>query len=129
VPRANVFFNVHDHQTPTSTIPLDFATLPPGILTSYESTQGVRREFCVRCGATVFWRDRWRPELLDVSVGLLDADEGARAETWLDWWTGRVSFAEDAGNERTGETARRAKCLIDGLEEGLRTWAEEKEVN
>ncbi|KAI3327175.1 hypothetical protein HD806DRAFT_486266 [Xylariaceae sp. AK1471] len=144
VPRANVFFHIRHapRDSPTSpsltsqsmqevnatisTIPLDFTTLPSNILTSYESSQGVRREFCARCGATVFWRDRWRPELLDVSVGLLDADEGARAETWLDWWTGRVSFAEDAGNGRTGETARRAKCLIDSLEEGLRKWREEK---
>ncbi|KAI8951527.1 hypothetical protein F4801DRAFT_601111 [Xylaria longipes] len=111
--------------SPTSTneatdiVPLDFATLPPDILTSYESSQGVRREFCSRCGATVFWRDRWRPELIDVSAGLLDAAEGARAESWLDWWTGRVSFAEDAENGRTGETAKRARSLIEGLEDGL----------
>ncbi|KAI8627033.1 hypothetical protein F5Y19DRAFT_444051 [Xylariaceae sp. FL1651] len=141
VPRANIFFHIPRNtpvskhkssfvasvsQSPdescaeTSTIPLDFATLPPGILTSYESTPGVRREFCARCGATVFWRDKWRPELMDVSLGLLDANEGARAETWLDWWTERVSFAEDAGNGRTGDTARRARCLVDSLEKGLR---------
>jgi hypothetical protein len=64
---------------------------------------------------------------MDVSVGLLDADEGARAETWLDWWTGRVSFAEDAGLGRTGETARRAICLIDSLEEGLKRWSEKRQ--
>ncbi|GAP89949.1 putative glutathione-dependent formaldehyde-activating enzyme [Rosellinia necatrix] len=103
-------------------VPLDFGALPPGLLTSYESSRGVRREFCARCGATVFWRDRWRPELIDVSVGLLDAEEGARAETWLDWWAERVSFAEDAGNGRVGETARRAEGLVGGLEDGLRRW-------
>ncbi|KAI0875264.1 hypothetical protein GGS24DRAFT_301069 [Hypoxylon argillaceum] len=127
VPRANIFFHVGNNSGETDTIPLDFATLPPSILTSYESREGVRREFCSHCGATVFWRDRWRPELIDVSVGLLDADEGARAETWLDWWTGRVSFAEDAGLGRTGETARRATHLIDSLEEGLKRWSEERE--
>lgn len=143
VPRANIFFHVRDKnrgstatesQPPrslseagdkTEIIPLDFATLPPNILTSYESSPGVRREFCSHCGATVFWRDRWRPELVDVSVGLLDAEEGARAETWLDWWTERVSFAEDARRDRTEETARRAECLIGSLEEGLRRWSEE----
>lgn len=144
VPRANIFFHVRDKnrgpvasepQTQrslneagdkTEIIPLDFATLPSNILTSYESSPGVRREFCSRCGATVFWRDRWRPELMDVSVGLLDAYEGARAETWLDWWTERVSFAEDARRDRTGETARRAECLISSLEEGLRRWNQER---
>ena len=60
---------------------------------------------------------------MDVSVGLLNADEGATAETWLDWWTERVSFAEDAGNGRTGEMASNARCLIDNLETGLRGWA------
>ncbi|KAI3340965.1 hypothetical protein F4824DRAFT_450206 [Ustulina deusta] len=139
IPRANIFFHIPDDHAGSSgsepgpandaqnIVPLDFATLPPNILKSYESSQGVRREFCSFCGATVFWRDRWRPELMDVSVGLLDADEGARAETWLDWWTGRVSFAEDAKNGRTGETARSAKCLIDGLETGLQRWGEQEE--
>ncbi|KAI1819668.1 hypothetical protein F4861DRAFT_122218 [Xylaria intraflava] len=142
VPRANIFFHIREGQqslpTPSSQIikeaneaedmvvPLDFETLPSNILTSYESKEGVRREFCSRCGATVFWRDHWRPELMDVSVGLLDADEGARAETWLDWWTGRVSFAEDAGTGRVGETAKRAKDLIGSLGEGLRTWGESR---
>ncbi|KAI0105733.1 hypothetical protein GGR51DRAFT_518986 [Nemania sp. FL0031] len=130
VPRSNIFFHL-DKTTSgadeeADIIPLDFAALPSNVLRSYESREGVRREFCPQCGATVFWRDRWRPELIDVSVGLLDADEGARAETWLDWWTGRVSFAEDVGLDRTGESARRAICLINSLEEGLKRWGEDK---
>ncbi|KAI1755801.1 hypothetical protein F4782DRAFT_487044 [Xylaria castorea] len=140
IPRTNIFFRIHESRRGAFTleswsppspnesgegadiVPLDFATLPPGILTSYESSQGVRREFCSHCGATVFWRDRWRSELIDVSVGLLDAAEGARAESWLDWWTGRVSFAEDAENGRMGQTAECAKSLIDSLQEGLRRY-------
>jgi len=143
VPRANIFFHINRAQSPTlpshsqsqpvedhdkattDIVPLDFATLPPNILASYESTAGIRREFCSCCGATVFWRDKWRPELLDVSVGLLDAEEGARAETWLDWWTARVSFIEDAERGRKGETATLAACLINGLQEGLRKWGED----
>jgi hypothetical protein len=54
------------------------------------------------CGATVFWHDKHRPELIDVSVGLLDAPEGARAVEWLEWWLARVSFEEDAGREGMG---------------------------
>ncbi|KAI0520992.1 hypothetical protein F5B22DRAFT_33439 [Xylaria bambusicola] len=134
IPRANIFFHIRKEQAnlpgPQSgtskdaygIVPLDFDSLPAGILRSYVSSPGVRRDFCSRCGATVFWRDRWRPELLDVSAGLLDAEEGTRAETWLDWWTARVSFSEDAGNGRTGEMADHASCLINGLETGLRGW-------
>ncbi|KAJ3579959.1 hypothetical protein NPX13_g607 [Xylaria arbuscula] len=128
IPRANIFFHIRHVSSSEAgagkdtheVVPLDFETLPVDILMSYESSPGVRREFCRSCGATVFWRDRWRPELMDVSIGLLDADEGSRAETWLDWWTARVSFSEDAGNGRAGEVANNARCLIDGLETGLR---------
>ncbi|KAI1417195.1 hypothetical protein F5Y13DRAFT_81740 [Hypoxylon sp. FL1857] len=140
VPRSNIFFlppspppsaSTSPPPPPSSppslsgTIPLDFTTLPPGILQSYESSPGVLREFCPRCGATVFWHDRWRPDLVDVSVGLLDAPEGARAERWLDWWHGRVSFDEDAENERFGEVADWARGLVDSLAQGLRRWEDE----
>ncbi|KAL7621188.1 hypothetical protein AAE478_008505 [Parahypoxylon ruwenzoriense] len=132
VPRSNIFFYVSPPSSTTgtapATMPLDFNTLPPGILQSYESSPGVRREFCPRCGATVFWRDRWRPDIVDVSVGLLDAREGARAESWLDWWTERVSFAEDAGNGRVGSVARWAEGLVENLEGGLRRWGEERRL-
>ena len=49
-----------------------------------------------------------------MAVGLLDAGSGVRAEELLAWWTGRVSFAEDALN----------KGLVRGLEEGLKRWSE-----
>jgi hypothetical protein len=83
-----------------------------GTLKSYTSSPGRTRWFCGTCGASVFWDGVERPTLLDVSVGLLDAKSGARAEEWLEWETGRVSFREDAHN----------KGLIDGLEDGLRGW-------
>ncbi|KAK3311529.1 uncharacterized protein B0T15DRAFT_79126 [Chaetomium strumarium] len=89
----------HHHQ------PLDFAHLPEegvSLLRQYESSAGRMREFCARCGATVFWHDRFRPDLIDVSAGLFWAGEGARAESWLEWWRGRVSFSEEAGKGREG---------------------------
>lgn len=89
--------------------PLDFRM---GSLRRYQSSDGVYREFCGKCGATVFWRCDERPDLLDVSVGLLDAREGARAESWLEWWTDRVSFEEAAQN----------KDLISRLGAGLMRW-------
>ena len=86
-----------------------------GTLKTYASSPGVSREFCSVCGATVFWRCEGRPDLVDVSVGLLDPAEGARVEGWLDWWTGRVSFEELAVS----------RSLVGALEEGLKTWASE----
>ncbi|KAI1097637.1 hypothetical protein F4804DRAFT_347013 [Jackrogersella minutella] len=129
VPRSNIFFLPASGSTIMSLsapMPLDFQTLPPGTLKSYESSTGVLREFCPRCGATVFWHDRWRPGIVDVSVGLLAASEGARAEQWLDWWYGRVSFEEDAGNGRVGEAASWARKLMGGLAEGLRRWEDRR---
>lgn len=89
--------------------PLDFSA---GTLKRYDSSEGTYRDFCSKCGATVFWHSDSRPELIDVSVGLLDAEEGARAESWLKWETERVSFEEEAQN---GE-------LIKRLSAGLKQW-------
>jgi hypothetical protein len=83
---------------------------------TYESSKDIWREFCKVCGATIFWHCTWRPDLLDVSVGLLDPREGARAEGWLDWWTGRVSFSEMAVST----------SLVNALEEGLKQWGDER---
>ena len=84
-----------------------------GFLKTYCSSQGRYREFCGRCGATIFWRCDWRPKLLDVSVGLFEeADEGARAEGWLDWCLDRISFEEEAENDE----------LLRRLKEGLAAW-------
>ena len=93
--------------------PLDFSA---GTLKRYNSSKGVYREFCGRCGATVFWHSDSRPDLIDVSVGLLDAEEGVRAESWLGWKTDRVSFQEEAQN----------KDLISKLSAGLKRWGETK---
>ncbi|KAI0126222.1 glutathione-dependent formaldehyde-activating enzyme [Xylariales sp. AK1849] len=129
IPRSNIFFHIPtnsslDDATNVSdgvdVVPLDFSTLPPGILRSYESSPGVLRESCRKCGATVFWHDKRKPQLTDVSVGLLEAPEGARAGNWLEWWTGRVSFSEDAGNGRSGAVEARANGLIEGLKTSLK---------
>lgn len=120
VPRSNIYFRVPASKT--AVVPLDFATLPPGILKSYASSADVFREFCGRCGATVFWRGRHRPELIDVSVGLLRG-EGARVEGWLEWWTGRVSFSEEAERGRVGAEAERTRDLVSALERGLEVWS------
>lgn len=108
-----------------SYVPLDFEVLenlPAGRnpLRSYESSPGVLREFCHVCGATVFWHSKIRPDLIDVSVGLLQAREGARAESLLEWYRDRCSFAEDAGLDRKGWVKDWAEGIIQGLEEGMK---------
>ncbi|KAE9369722.1 hypothetical protein N431DRAFT_427876 [Stipitochalara longipes BDJ] len=105
IPKCNIF------QEDGSPINFNFGTMK-----TYESSKDIWREFCRVCGATIFWHCKERPELLDVSVGLLDPKEGARVESWLDWWTGRVSFKEDGVSS----------SLIESLEIGLKQWGEEK---
>lgn len=120
VPRANIFFHISGPEGGNSTVPLDFNTLPSGVLTSFTSSPNVSREFCGTCGATVFWHEKSPDEVVDVSVGLLKDPEGARAEKWLEWWQGRVSFAEEVGTGRTGLEAKVASLLICELEQGMK---------
>ncbi|KAK6956422.1 hypothetical protein Daesc_001699 [Daldinia eschscholtzii] len=91
VPRSNIFFlspafsSSASSPSPALTnpspsqdaVPLDFPALQQTYspLRGYESSPGVFREFCARCGASVFWHDVFRPDLVDVSVGLLAAEE------------------------------------------------------
>ncbi|KAL8967041.1 MAG: hypothetical protein Q9197_005653 [Variospora fuerteventurae] len=70
-----------------------------GTLKRYSHSKGAYRDFCGTCGATVFWHCDERPGIVDVSAGLLDAEEGARAEDWLEWATEKVSFEECAQNK------------------------------
>ncbi|KAK0101617.1 hypothetical protein ONS95_006780 [Cadophora gregata] len=95
--------------------PVDFSK---GTLKPYASSEGVTREFCGRCGATVFWHCEERPNLIDVSIGLFDPEQGARVEGWLDWWTDRVSFEELA----------HSKELVASLADGLKRWKAEKNI-
>lgn len=88
-----------------------------GTMKTYQSSKGVTRTFCTRCGANVFWDCDWRNGLVDVAVGLLDAPSGARAEEILAWWSGRVSFEEFALH----------RGLIRGLHQGLKSWAGKNE--
>ncbi len=67
-----------------------------GCLRRFESSPGVYRDSCMTCGATLFWHSAERPDLIDVSVALLRAPSGARAETLLEWDTTRVNFVEEA---------------------------------
>jgi hypothetical protein len=129
VPRANILMSVplsvgggadSDTGSGKATLPLDFSALQPGLLRSYRSSAAAMREFCPTCGATVFWHDFERPDLIDVSAGLLRCPSGARAESFLQWWTHRTSFSEESRTGRTGGIADWAEDVINNLEKGMR---------
>ncbi|EED21666.1 DUF636 domain protein [Talaromyces stipitatus ATCC 10500] len=105
IPKANLFINQ-----------VDTFTYETGTMKRFESSPGVYREFCSTCGATAFWHCDERPGVVDVSVGLLRSIAGARAGDWLEWATGRVSFAEDAQVKDKG--------LIELLERGLKSFTD-----
>lgn len=85
-----------------------------GTLKKYTSSPGCHRFFCGTCGATCFYDGDGRQWMKDVSVGLLAAEEGARAESWLGWRTNALGFRCD--------TDGRSKDFSDGVEAGLRAW-------
>lgn len=88
-----------------------------GTLKGYRSSDDVMRYHCGTCGATVFFFAEDRPHIIDVSAALLDAPEGARAESWLEFWCKRLSYREDA--------IPRAETLTLAVEEGLRQHGEQ----
>ncbi|KAF8068983.1 Mss4-like protein [Lyophyllum atratum] len=117
IPRANIF--VPRSKTPSADgsssavirLNLQDDTLRMTGLRQYRSSKGRNREFCGTCGATVFGWGEERPDLIDVSVGLVDEKQGGvRAERWFEWEKGRVNFEKDAVN----------KTLVQGLVQGLR---------
>jgi hypothetical protein len=75
-----------------------------GTLSLYASSSDVQRYFCSRCSATVFYACDEHVDDLDIAVGLLDAPDGARAESILKWSLGATpSWRQDVvGGWRDG---------------------------
>lgn len=59
------------------------------------SSDDTCRSFCGNCGATVSYWCSQRPEELDLAVGIVRAEEGSMARTWLEWIWGECSFTEE----------------------------------
>jgi hypothetical protein len=49
----------------------------------YWSSKGCCRSFCKVCGAAVFYTTDERPEITNIAAGLLRAEEGVMARSWL----------------------------------------------
>jgi hypothetical protein len=89
-----------------------------GTMKEYNSSENTWRRFCGTCGASIMWHDvKDRPYLIDVAVGIMDAESGARAEDWLEWRLSKLSYKEDALN----------KALAQAVEDGSREWNRENE--
>lgn len=85
-----------------------------GTLKKYRSSNEASRYFCGQCGATVFYIRDERHGIANVAVGLLDADEGSLAQSWLWWRTDALDFKEDG--------ISRAATLVDHVERALQKW-------
>ena len=83
--------------------------LDTGTFKSYRSSSGVFRHFCGTCGATVLVA-KDNQSWVDIAAGLLRAEEGARAERWLEWT--EIGFPEE-GTDQT---------LVRSLEKEFRAW-------
>lgn len=77
----------------------DFST-SFGTLKTYKSSERSEWCFCGTCGCMCFLKlHGQRPDVIDVAVGLLWSEEGARAEDWLHWLTMGIS-SNKAGGQR-----------------------------
>ncbi len=63
------------------------------LISEYESSPGIRRAFCSRCGSPVYARVDAEPDGLRIRLGSLNEDPGVRpvAHVWVgdkaDWFT------------------------------------------
>ncbi|KAL5041598.1 hypothetical protein BDW71DRAFT_191548 [Aspergillus fruticulosus] len=105
-------FVAKDHIAPS--LPEDLLI---GTSKCYESSKGVYRTFCGTCGATVFYSQVSRPDIVDVATGILRAAEGVMLGSWAWWRTVRLGYPDD------GRSYDRA--FTDSLTEGLQEWGME----
>ncbi len=49
-----------------------------GRIARYQSSPGIVRTFCSRCGSTLQWMREATPDKVDVALGILDDDPGLR---------------------------------------------------
>ncbi|KEF59572.1 uncharacterized protein A1O9_04417 [Exophiala aquamarina CBS 119918] len=103
--------------TSWTSVPLSQIQVPEGqslalstrTLKTYASSPGVSRSFCGNCGLTAFVT-KDNQSWIDIAVGMLRAEEGARAERWLEWK--EIGFAEEALDQE----------LVSQLRYGLNLW-------
>ena len=57
-----------------------------GLPTEFESSPGIFRGFCARCGTSLTWRSAAKPATIDVTTASLDAPDafGPTKEIWVE---------------------------------------------
>ncbi|KAI9737504.1 MAG: hypothetical protein M1834_009659 [Cirrosporium novae-zelandiae] len=89
-----------------------------GTLRRYESSNGVYRDFCNTCGATIFFsKDERKIPIYDIGIGVVRSKHGSRAEEYFRWKTDGINFRDDSVDDE----------LVDSLENGLVKWYKGKE--
>ncbi len=122
-PQSHVFKHQSDHSSSTSSNRnenenTNYPLTPENpSLHHYSSSPGVHRYSCKTCPASVFYvKDSNKGESVDIAMGLLRAESGARAEEWVDWKKG-----PEFGEEGTDAV------FVAALKEGMRHLPEEEE--
>jgi hypothetical protein len=73
------------------------------LIQRYNSSPGVQRTFCARCGSTLQFISDKRPDIVDVALGALDDDPGIRVPhhifvaskaPWVEITDGLPQYAE-----------------------------------
>lgn len=64
--------------------PYDDSTVGEG-MRRFQSSDLAHRDFCTKCGASIFYSAKDEPGQVDIGVGLLRAKEGALARSWVRW--------------------------------------------
>jgi hypothetical protein len=49
----------------------------------YQSSPGIVRTFCARCGSTLHGLDESKPEVVDIVLGVIDGDPGVRPQSHI----------------------------------------------
>lgn len=62
------------------------------------TSPGIRRSFCGKCGASVFFERATRPQCVNIAVGVLRADSGSLAREWIDFDWKNTCWKEQAAN-------------------------------
>ena len=82
----------------------------------YHSSEGVKRSFCGRCGASIFFehvnRVKDEPYIIDVAPGLIRSDSGALAENLLSWDWEWVSWPGENENRAWLDTLTGGRTLL-----------------
>ncbi len=79
-------------------------------LLHYSSSEGVHRYSCKTCTASAFYVNDKRGDSVDIAMGLLRGQGGARAEEWVEWMRG-PQYVGDAVDGQAG--------LVGALGEGM----------